>query len=72
MKYISTITMPIAWLAAIGFTLVVSEVSAGLAVTNSADVVIYGARPAGSVAVFAADRAGASVVLLEHGRILAA
>lgn len=32
-----------------------------------ADVVIYGATPAGIAAAVAADRAGASVVLLEHG-----
>ena len=32
-----------------------------------ADVVIYGATPAGITAAIAADRAGASVVLLEHG-----
>ncbi len=34
---------------------------------NRADVVIYGATPAGITAAIAADRAGASVVLLEHG-----
>ena len=32
-----------------------------------ADVVVYGATPAGIAAAVAADRAGASVVLLEHG-----
>ena len=35
--------------------------------TTCADVVIYGATPAGIAAAVAADRAGASVVLLEHG-----
>jgi NADPH-dependent glutamate synthase beta subunit-like oxidoreductase len=32
------------------------------------DVLIYGATPAGIKAAIAADRAGASVVLLEHGK----
>ncbi len=32
-----------------------------------ADVVVYGATPAGIAAAVAAERAGASVVLLEHG-----
>lgn len=35
--------------------------------TSRTDVVIYGATPAGIVAAIAADRAGASVVLIEHG-----
>lgn len=37
---------------------------------SRAQVIVYGATPAGIVAAVAADRAGASVVLLEHGKHL--
>jgi hypothetical protein len=40
---------------------------ANAAENTQTDVVIYGATPAGIAAAIAADRAGASVVLLEHG-----
>jgi hypothetical protein len=40
---------------------------ANAAENTRTDVVIYGATPAGITAAIAADRAGASVVLLEHG-----
>lgn len=45
-----------------------AKISEADAVPVRADVVIYGATPAGITAAVAADRAGASVVLLEHGQ----
>ena len=54
-------------LGGMGIALVIAVVPDVRAVTNYADVVIYGATPAGITAAIAADRAGASVVLLEHG-----
>ena len=44
-----------------------AKISGADAVPVRADAVIYGATPAGITAAVAADRAGVSVILLEHG-----